>query len=280
LFIQDGEIATSVELTADPLITSRYIESWHEGSVSYKNSSVTQKPSAIPVERVETRMFNLWVSEPVINSLLFAAYKDDRLTLKLTDGDLKKLFGDRESEKQPNILQQMIPGIPMHDLMMKLEPLRPPVILFKPLGTVMQASIAMEVNVLSSSNNTDTALYLEMDSETIVHASYAERKICLRPSSNVWVIKVVRSNPVIVLDQNEVEHYLEAFFSIGGLEKIISYVEFYITSLLDKKGLHYFNVTNSVMETNEGYVTIATDFSFPRQLLENFLQNLTPMARS
>ncbi|XP_038662799.1 cholesteryl ester transfer protein [Scyliorhinus canicula] len=279
-FIQDGEIATSIELTADPLITSRFIESWHEGSVSYKNSSVTQKSSAIPVERVETRMFNLWVSEPVINSLLFAAYQDDRLTLKLTDGDLLKLFGDRESDKQPNILQQMIPGIPMHDLMMKLGPLRPPVILFKPLGTVMQASIAMEVNVLSSSNNTDTALYLEMDSETIVHASYAERKMCLRPSSNAWAIKVVRSNPVIALDQNDVEHYLEAFFSIGGLEKIISYVEFYITSLLDKKGLHYFNVTNSVMETNEGYVTIATDFGFPRQLLENFLQNLTPTARS
>ncbi|XP_078067151.1 cholesteryl ester transfer protein isoform X2 [Mustelus asterias] len=280
LFIQDGEIATSIELTADPVHTSGYVESWHKGSVSYKNSAVAQKPSAIPAERVESRMFNLWVSEPVINSLLFAAYQDDRLTLKLTDGDLLKLFEDGESNNKPNILQQMLPDVPMHDLMIKLWPLRPPVILFKPVGTIMQASISVEVDVLSSSNDSHTALYLEMDSETIIHASYAERKICLRPSSNLWAIKVVRSNPVIALDESKVKRYLEAFFSAGGLEKIISYVEFYITALLDKKGLHYFNVTNSLMETDEGYVTIATDFGFPRQLLENFLRNLTPTARS
>ncbi|XP_041046635.1 cholesteryl ester transfer protein isoform X1 [Carcharodon carcharias] len=280
LFIQDGEIASSIELTTDPVITSGYIESRHKGSVSYKNSSVSQKPSAIPVERVETRMFNLWVSEPVINSLLFAAYQDDRLTLKLTDSDLLKLFEDGGSKNQPNILQQMIPGVPMRNLMIKLGPLRPPVILFKRPGTIMQASIYVEVDVLSSNNDSHIALYLEMDSETIVLASYAERKIHLQPSSSLWAIKVVNSNPAITLNENKAKRYLEAFFSTGGLEKIISYIEFYVTALLDKKGLRYFNITNTLMETDEGYVTIATDFGFPRHLLENFLQNLTPMARS
>ncbi|XP_067905700.1 cholesteryl ester transfer protein isoform X2 [Heterodontus francisci] len=280
LFIQDGEIATSIELTGDPALTSGYIESRHKGSVSYKNSSVLQKPSAIPVERVETRMFNVWVSEPVINSLLFAAYRDNRLTLKLTDGDLLKLFEDGGSKNQPNILQQMIPTVPMSDLMIKLGPLRPPVILFKRVGTVLQSSVSVEVGVLSGSEDSYTALYLEMDAETIVRASYADRKIHLQPSSNLWALKVVRSNPVIALDESKAKCYVEAFFSAGGLEKIISYVEFYITAMLDKKGLSYFNITNPLLETDEGYVSIATDFGFPRQLLENFLQNLMPITRS
>ncbi|XP_072451793.1 cholesteryl ester transfer protein isoform X2 [Chiloscyllium punctatum] len=224
LFVQDGEIATSVKLTSDPVLTSGYIESRHEGSVSYKNSTVFQKPSAIPVERREIRMFNLWVSEPVINSLLFAAHHDNRLTLILSDGHLLKLFEDGGSKIESNLLQQ--------------------------------------------------------DSETIVHTSYADSKIHLRPSSHHWSIKVVRSNPAIALDESKVKHYLEAFFAAGGLEKIISYIEFYITALLHKKGLRYFNITNSVMETYEGYVTIGTDFGFPRQLLENFLRNLAPIIRT
>ncbi|XP_048461958.1 cholesteryl ester transfer protein [Rhincodon typus] len=279
LFMQDGEIATSIELTTDPVLTSGYIESWHEGSVSYKNAIVFQKPSGIPVERVETRMFNLWVSEPVVNSLLFAAHHDNRLTLTLSDGDLLKLFDNGGTKTEPNLLQQMIPGIPMDNLMIKLESLRPPSLLFKSVGTILQASVSLQVEVLSSSEDSYTALYLEMASETIVHTSYTDSKIHLRPSSNHWSIKAVRSNPAIALDESKAKRYLEAFFATGGLEKIISYIEFYITALLHKKGLCYFNITNPVMETDEGYVTIATDFGFPRQLLENFLRNLAPMTR-
>ncbi|XP_048402870.1 cholesteryl ester transfer protein isoform X2 [Stegostoma tigrinum] len=279
LFMQDGEIATSIELTTDPVLTLGYIESWHEGSVSYKNATIFQKPSDIPVERVETRMFNLWVSEPVVNSLLFAAHHDNRLTLMLSDSDLLKLFDNGGAKTEPNLLQQMVPGIPMNNLMIKLESLRPPSLLFKSVGTILQASVSLQIEVLSSSEDSYTAAYLEMDSATLVHTSYTDSKIHLQPSSNHWSIKVVRSNPAIALDESEAKRYLEAFFATGGLEKIISYIEFYITALLHKKGLRYFNVTNPVIETDEGYVTIATDFGFPRQLLENFLRNLAPMTR-
>ncbi|XP_072925935.1 cholesteryl ester transfer protein isoform X2 [Hemitrygon akajei] len=224
IFIQDGEISTSTELIGDPVITSGYVESRHKGSVFYKNLSVFQKPSVIPVEREETRMFNVWVSEPVINSLLFAAYHEDRLTLKLKDNDLLKVFEDGEFENEPNILQQ--------------------------------------------------------DIETTVQSSYANRKIQLWPSSNRWSIKAIKHNLAITLDENKANYYLENFFSSGGLQNIMSYVEFYITALLDKKGLHYFNVTNTVLEPSKGYVIIATDFHFPHQLLENFLRNLTSTTKS
>ncbi|XP_062922823.1 cholesteryl ester transfer protein isoform X4 [Mobula hypostoma] len=224
IFIRDGEISTSTELTGDPVITSGYVESQHKGSVFYRNLSVFQKPSVIPVEREETRMFSLWVSEAVINSLLFAAYHEDRLTLKLEDNDLLKVFEDGEFENVPNILQQ--------------------------------------------------------DIETTVQSSYANRKIQLWPSSNRWSIKAIKHNPAVTLDENKANYYLENFFSSGGLQNIMSYVEFYITALLDKKGLHYFNVTNTVLEPSKGYMLVATDFHFPRQLLESFLQNLTSTTRS
>ncbi|XP_051884468.1 cholesteryl ester transfer protein [Pristis pectinata] len=279
-FIQDGKIATSTELTSDPVITSRYVESRHKGNVFYKNFSVPQTPSAIPVERVETRMFNLWVSEPVINSLLFAAYHEDRLTLKLVDNDLLKVFEDGEFENEPNVLQQMLPAVPMNDLMLKLTPLKPPSILFKRIGTILEGSLSVEVDVLPDSKESYTALYLEMDIETTVQSSYANRKIHLQPSSNRWSIKVIKNNPAITLDESKAKRYLEKFFSRGGLQKIISYVEFYITALLDKKGLHYFNVTNTVLKPDKGYVIVATDFRFPRQLLENFLRNVTSTRRS
>ncbi|XP_055504534.1 cholesteryl ester transfer protein [Leucoraja erinacea] len=274
-FLSDGEISTSIELTGDPMITSEYVESWHKGSVFYKNFSVFQKPNAIPFERVETRMFNLWVSEPVINSLLYAAYLDDRLSLKLVDDDLLKVFEAGEFKHELNVLQQVFPAVPINDLMVKLTALRPPSILFKRVGTILEGSVAIEVDVVPESKDSYTALYMEMDIETTVQSSYTNRKIHLQPSSNHWSIKTLKNNPAITLDKTIAKRYLEKFFSAGGLQKIISYVEFYITALLDKKGLQYFNISNTVLEPNKGYVTVATDFQFPRQLLENFLRNFT-----
>ncbi|XP_062922821.1 cholesteryl ester transfer protein isoform X2 [Mobula hypostoma] len=263
IFIRDGEISTSTELTGDPVITSGYVESQHKGSVFYRNLSVFQKPSVIPVEREETRMFSLWVSEAVINSLLFAAYHEDRLTLKLEDNDLL-----------------VFPAVPVNELMLKLTPLRPPSILFKRTGTILEGSLSVEFDVLPDSKESHTALYMEVDIETTVQSSYANRKIQLWPSSNRWSIKAIKHNPAVTLDENKANYYLENFFSSGGLQNIMSYVEFYITALLDKKGLHYFNVTNTVLEPSKGYMLVATDFHFPRQLLESFLQNLTSTTRS
>ncbi|XP_072135237.1 cholesteryl ester transfer protein, partial [Mobula birostris] len=280
IFIRDGEISTSTELIGDPVITSGYVESRHKGSVFYRNLSVFQKPSVIPVEREETRMFNLWVSEAVINSLLFAAYHEDRLTLKLEDNDLLKVFEDGEFENVPNILQQVFPAVPVNELMLKLTPLRPPSILFKHTGTILEGSLFVEFDVLPDSKESHTALYMEVDIETTVQSSYANRKIQLWPSSNRWSIKAIKHNPAVTLDENKANYYLENFFSSGGLQNIMSYVEFYITALLDKKGLHYFNVTNTVLEPSKGYMLVATDFHFPRQLLESFLQNLTSTTKS
>ncbi|XP_078256597.1 cholesteryl ester transfer protein isoform X2 [Rhinoraja longicauda] len=279
-FISDGEISTSIELTGDPTITSEYVESRHKGNVFYKNVSVFQKPNAIPVERVETRMFNLWVSEPVINSLLFAAYLEGRLTLKLADDNLLKVFEDGDVKRELNLLQQVFPAVPMNELMLRLAALRPPSILFKRLGTILEGSVSLEFDIVPDSKESFTALYMEMDIEITVQSSYANRKIHLQPSSNRWSITALRNDPAITLDKNKAKRYLEKFFAAGGLQRIISYVEFYITALLDKKGLQYFKISNTVLEPNKGYVTVATDFQFPRQLLENFLRNFTSKVRS
>ncbi|XP_069757470.1 cholesteryl ester transfer protein isoform X2 [Narcine bancroftii] len=198
-FVQDGEIATSIELTGDPMITSQYIESWHKGNVSYKDVSIDQKPSAILIERVQTRMFNLWVSESVINSLLFAAYHEDSLNLQLMDNDLLKVFEDGGFKNKPNILQQMFPDVPMKDLMIKLAPLRPPSILFKHVGTVLEASLSFEVDIVSHGEESRSALYMEMDVETTIQSSYSNKRICLQPSSNRWSIKKIRNSPAITL---------------------------------------------------------------------------------
>ncbi|XP_007905776.1 cholesteryl ester transfer protein [Callorhinchus milii] len=279
-FIQDGNVAISTALISDPVLTDGYIESRHTGDIFYKNLTYFQQSNAIPGEQVEERMFNLWVSEQLINSLFLAAYLEGHLSLSLSDQELLRLLQHEDPVGQPNLLQQIIPDIPAHDLVLHLWPLRAPVILFTPPGTILQSSVAVELRVKRSDKDPYVVLYMEMDVKTTIETSYSDQKVRLRVTDNLWSLKVVKSAVEIALDKNKAQRCLEKFFSGGGLKKIISYVEFYLMDLLNKKGLHHFEILNPLIQTEEGYVIIATDFAFPRHLLETFLRSLPSLVRA
>ncbi|KAF0040890.1 hypothetical protein F2P81_006788 [Scophthalmus maximus] len=88
-FLSDGDISMDIGVTAAPVITSYYIESYHKGLTNYKNTSAVISDSVFhPSQLTENRMVYFWLSDQVLNPVLTAAHKDDRFQLNITAAEL------------------------------------------------------------------------------------------------------------------------------------------------------------------------------------------------
>uniref|UniRef100_A0A8D3DAC1 Cholesteryl ester transfer protein, plasma n=1 Tax=Scophthalmus maximus TaxID=52904 RepID=A0A8D3DAC1_SCOMX len=62
-FLSDGDISMDIGVTAAPVITSYYIESYHKGLTNYKNTSAVISDSVFhPSQLTENRMVYFWLS--------------------------------------------------------------------------------------------------------------------------------------------------------------------------------------------------------------------------
>uniref|UniRef100_A0A8C3JUW0 Cholesteryl ester transfer protein n=1 Tax=Calidris pygmaea TaxID=425635 RepID=A0A8C3JUW0_9CHAR len=69
-----------------------------------------------------------------------------------------------------------------------------------------------------------------------------------------------------------IRNFLQTMISVVGIPEVISRIEPALTSLMNSKGLHLFEIRNPEIITRKGYVIVQLDFSFPNHLLLDFLE--------
>ncbi|KAI3371700.1 hypothetical protein L3Q82_024264 [Scortum barcoo] len=88
-FLSDGDISVDIGVTAAPVITANYIESYHKGLTKYNNTTAVISDSVFhPRHLTEHRMLYFWLSDQVLNPLLTAAHQDGRFQLNISGAEL------------------------------------------------------------------------------------------------------------------------------------------------------------------------------------------------
>ncbi|NXY83685.1 CETP protein, partial [Alcedo cyanopectus] len=270
-FVKDEDIKLDISLTSTPLIKANYLESHHKGLVLYQNytdvlSDSVYLPSLLP----ESRMLYFWLSQHILNSLASAAFLDKRLMLTLRGEKLQELFEAEDTEAQREAVQMIFQGTSYNDSVAKVWSLAHPQISVQPEGTVVKSLVAAEVRIFPLGEEPRIVLYVEKEITVTIQAAYAEKKLILHPldsRSVLWspVGFIVPFSPGLRAAQKKGISAALRFDDSTGIGQTL-------TSLMNSKGLHLFEIKNPEIITKKGYIIVQLDFSFPNHLLLDFLE--------
>ncbi|NXC50716.1 CETP protein, partial [Penelope pileata] len=274
-FVRDEDIGLDISLASDPLIKSNYLESHHKGLVLYKNYSDILSDSVFsPSLLSESRMLYFWLSEHILSSLASAAFLDGRLVLTITGEKLQALFEAEDTEEQQKAVQLIFQGNSYNDSVAKVWSLAHPEISLQPEGTVVKSLVAVEISILPPGEEPRMVLYMEKEITVTIQAAYAEKKLILHPSDSRIEFKVFKCTADPSGNDQSLRDFLKKMISVVGIPEVISRIEPALTSLMNSKGLHLFEIKNPEIITRKGYLIVQLDFSFPNHLLLNFLEKI------
>ncbi|KFU85826.1 Cholesteryl ester transfer protein [Chaetura pelagica] len=272
-FVQDGDIKVDLSLASAPLIKANHLESHHKGLVVYKNySDVFSDSIYSPPLLTESRMLYFWLSEHVLSSLAAAAFLDKRLLLTLRGEELQVLFEAEDTEVQQRAVQMIFQGTSYNNSMAKVWSLAQPQISVQPEGTIVKSLVAMEVSILPPGEEPLMVLYMEKETTVTIQAAYAEKKLILHLLDSRIESKAFQCMADPSGNDPSVRNFLQTMISAVGIPEVISRIELALTSLMNSKGLHLFDIKNPEIITRKGYVIVQLDFSFPNHLLLDFLE--------
>ncbi|NXG76734.1 CETP protein, partial [Baryphthengus martii] len=272
-FVKDEDIRLDISLASVPLIKANYLESHHKGLVSYKNySGVFSDSGFSPLLLTESRMLYFWLSEHILNSLASAAFLDKRLVLTIGGEKLQALFEVEDTEVQREAVQMIFQGTSYNDSVAKVWSLADPQISLQPEGTVVKSFVAAEVSIFPAGEEPQIVLYTEKEITVTIQAAYASKKLILHPLDSRIEFKVFKCTADASGNDPSIRNFLQTVISLVGIPEVISRVEQALTSLMNTKGLHLFEIKNPEIITRKGYIIIQLDFSFPNHLLLDFLE--------
>ncbi|XP_072202799.1 cholesteryl ester transfer protein [Excalfactoria chinensis] len=272
-FVRDEAIGLDISLASDPLIKANYLESHHKGLVLYKNYSDILSDSVFsPSLLSESRMLYFWLSEHILNSLASAAFLDGRLVLTLRGEKLQALFEFEDSEAQRKAVHLIFQGNSYNDSVGKVWSLALPEISLQPEGTVVKSLVAVEISIFPPGEEPVTALYMEKEVTVTIQAAYVEKKLILHPLDSQIEFKVINCTADPSGNDRSIRNFLQRMISAVGIPEVISKIEPALTSLMNSKGLHFFEIKNPEIITRKRYLIVQLDFSFPNHLLLNFLK--------
>ncbi|XP_054035551.1 cholesteryl ester transfer protein, partial [Dryobates pubescens] len=272
-FVQDQGIGLDISLASAPLVTATYLESYHKGSVRYLNHSAALRGSVFsPRLLPASRMIYFWFSEQVLSSLASAAFMDRRLVGTIPGHRLQELFAAEESEAQRRAVQMLFQGTPYNDSVARIWSLAHPHISLQPEGTVVRSLVAVELSIFPAGEQPRMVLYMEKEITVTIQAAYAEKKLLLHPSDPRVEFKVFRCTADPSGSEPSLRDFLQVLISRVGIPEVTSRFAEALTSLMNSKGLHLFEITNPEIITRQGYVLVQLDFSFPNHLLLDFLE--------
>ncbi|NWZ18850.1 CETP protein, partial [Asarcornis scutulata] len=272
-FVRDEDIGLDISLASDPLIKANYLESHHKGLVMYKNYSDVFSDSVFsPSLLSESRMLYFWLSEHILNSLASAAFLDERLVMNISGKKLQELFEIEDTEVQQKAVQLIFQGTSYNDSVAKVWSLTHPEISLQPEGTVVKSLVAVEINIFPPGQESLMVLYMEKEITVTIQAAYAEKKLILQPLDSRIEFKVFKWAADPSENDQSIRNFLQKMISVVGIPEVISRIEPALTSLMNSKGLHLFEIRNPEIITRKGYLIVQLDFSFPNHLLLDFLQ--------
>ncbi|XP_069384288.1 cholesteryl ester transfer protein isoform X2 [Paralichthys olivaceus] len=265
-FLSDGNIRVDIGVTAAPVITANYIESYHKGLTNYNNTAAVISDSVFhPSQLTEHRMLYFWVSDQVFNPMLTAAHDDGRFQLNISGAELTELFKTNLSSATPETFRKCLLESGSPELRVWSSSV--PFLNTSTLGTTVWAEAS---GTLSCGSQTPT-LFFQTNVVVDVSASYADKKLLLQGKpSEIFVIRADLPS----LNQplgDELEFIREAVEKIG-IPKVLSVLEIEVTRLLDKQGTNSFDIFDPEVLPRDGFVVIQMDFGFPHHLLVEFLK--------
>ncbi|NXA25903.1 CETP protein, partial [Ibidorhyncha struthersii] len=272
-FLEDEGIRVDISPASIPLIKANYLESHHKGLVRYKNYSDVLSDSVFsPSLLTESRMLYFWLSEHVLNSLASATFFDKRLVLTIKGEKLQALFEMEDTEVQRKVVQMIFQGTSYNDSVAKVWSLAHPQISVQPKGTVVKSLVAVEISIFPLGEEPLMVLYMEKEIMVTIQADYAEKKLVLHPLDSRIEFKVFKCAADPSGNDPSIRNFLQTMISVVGIPEVISRIESALTSLMNSKGLHLFEIRNPEIITRKGYVIVQLDFSFPNHLLLDFLE--------
>ncbi|XP_035013012.2 cholesteryl ester transfer protein [Hippoglossus stenolepis] len=263
-FLSDGNISSDIGVTAAPVITANYIESYHKGWTKYNSSTAVISDSGFhPTQLPEHRMLYFWVSDQVFNPLITAAHKDGRFQLNISGAELTELFKSNLSSATPEFFRKCLLESGSPELSVWSSSV--PFLNTSTLGTTVWAEASGQLSCGSQT----PALSFQTNVVVDVSASYADKKLSLQGKPTE--IFVIRTDPPSLNQPLEDEFIREAVEKVG-IPKVLSVLEVEVTRLLDKQGTDQFDIINPEVLPQDGFVVIQMDFGFPHHLLVEFLK--------
>ncbi|XP_070763183.1 cholesteryl ester transfer protein [Enoplosus armatus] len=268
-FLSDGDISVDIGITAAPVVTANYIESYHKGLTNYNGTSAVISDSVFhPSHLTENRMLYFWLSDQVLNPMLAAAHQDGRFQLNISGADLAGLFKTNLSSAMPDFFRKCLLESGSPELRVWSSSV--PYLNTSTLGTAVRAKASGQ---LHCGGQGTPALLFQTDVAMDVTASYADKKLSLQGNaSEISVFQAeLPSQNQPPLDETQLEFMRDAVEKLG-IPKVLSALEVELTRVLDKQGTNLFDIFNPEVLPRDGFVVIQMDFGFPHHLLVEFLR--------
>ncbi|XP_075290095.1 cholesteryl ester transfer protein isoform X3 [Opisthocomus hoazin] len=115
---------------------------------------------------------------------------------------------------------------------------------------------------------------VQMEITVTIQAAYAEKRLILHPLDSRIEFKVFKCTADPSGNEPSIRNFLQTMISVVGIPEVISRIESALTSLMNSKGLHLFEIRNPEIITRKGYAIVQLDFGFPNHLLFDFLEKI------
>ncbi|KAG9336952.1 hypothetical protein JZ751_029969 [Albula glossodonta] len=246
-----------------------YIESYHKGLARYHNYTAVINSSVFsPSQLSDDRMLYFWVSDDMLNPLMSVAYQDGRFIHNITGKELTDLFKVDLSTTPPTFLNELLSS---ESSVLEAWSMSVPYLWTTPQGTSVRATAAVELTS-GSDDLSAPVLHFELELEVVVRAGYAEKQLILNTkATHISILKASLSPGEQQLSEDHKEYLKEAVVKIG-IPKVISYLEPGLTNIMNRQGLHQFDLINPEVVSQQGYTIVQLDFGFPHHLLVDFLK--------
>ncbi|XP_042351422.1 cholesteryl ester transfer protein isoform X1 [Plectropomus leopardus] len=175
-FLSDGDISMNIGVTAAPVITANYIESYHKGLTNYNNTSAVITDSVFhPSQLTEHRMLYFWISDQVLNPMITAGHQDGRFQLNVSGAELAELFNTDLSAAMPEFIRKCLLESDSPELRVWSSSV--PRLNTSTRGTTVWARASGQLHCGSQGTPT---LFFQTDVSIDVTASYADKKLFLQ----------------------------------------------------------------------------------------------------
>ncbi|XP_061577192.1 cholesteryl ester transfer protein isoform X2 [Cololabis saira] len=265
--LSDGGISVDIGVTAPPVITANYIESYHKGLTNYRNvTSVISDSVFHPSQLTENKMLYFWFSDQFFNPLIAAAHEDGRFQLNISSEELTELFKTSLSSVMPEYIEKCL----IDSAELRVWSSSAPFLNTSTTGSRVSAQASGE---LHCGNQGTPALFFQTNVSIDITVSYTDKKLFLHGTpKEISVLRAEQpSQNTMLQDDSQLQFIREAVERIG-IPKVLSVLEVEITRLMDKQGVNLFDIIDPEVLPQDGFLVTQMDFGFPHHLLVDFLK--------